>query len=328
MIDSLVMMKEKIDQQQTYERFGLEKGGYGLITLHRPSNVDDPDILKSIRRSLRRLDQKARESVFENPVIMSWQVILGKTQQYLDQQWSEQVYKPFQTVLANQYPINIKSNEDIPPGDIAQFFKKNEGTLWTFITNELEPFLKLKSWNPDNWEGYGIQLSEYSKSSLQKAVSITEGLGLMNQDELKLDFMILPQLPVSKIGSVEQITLSIDGHELVYRMGRPSWESFIWPNLENISNARLEVRTRITTYRPQQFDGGWGWFRLLNKALIQKTTASEFNVEWRFPPDRKYEIQVKFKIRAASINNPFGQKNFFNISFPPNLIQENIAYKK
>ncbi|UCF03685.1 MAG: hypothetical protein JSV14_08685, partial [Deltaproteobacteria bacterium] len=82
----------------------------------------------------------------------------------------------------------------------------------------------------------GIHLSEHFKASLQKASSITEGLGLHNQDNLQLDFKILPQLPVSKIGSAEQIKLSIDGQELVYRMGKPTWESFIWPNPESISS--------------------------------------------------------------------------------------------
>ena len=75
-------------------------------------------------------------------------------------------------------------------------------------------------------------------------------------------------------------------------------------------------------YRPQQFDGAWGWFRLLDQAIIQKATASDFNVEWRFPPDQNYEIQVKFKIRANSVNNPFGQEDFFSISLPSSLSEQ------
>ena len=233
--------------------------------------------------------------------------------------WTEQVYQPFETHFNNHYPINRSNTTDTPPADLAEFFKKNNGTLWSFITNELEPFLKPKSWNPENWEGHGIQLSESFRAALQKASGITEGLGLMNQDNLKIDFKILPQLPESKIGNVEQIKLYIDGQELVYRMGRPAWESFFWPNPANVSSARLEVHTRIASYRPQQFEGSWSLFKLLDRAIIQKTSSSEFNVEWRFPPDQNYEVQVKFKIRASSVNNPFGQKNFFSISLPKSL---------
>jgi len=48
MIDSLEMLREKIERQETYRTFGLETGTYGVVTLHRPSNVDDPAILKKI----------------------------------------------------------------------------------------------------------------------------------------------------------------------------------------------------------------------------------------------------------------------------------------
>lgn len=48
MIDSLEMLREKIEGQDTYRTFDLEVGGYGIVTLHRPSNVDDPIVLKDI----------------------------------------------------------------------------------------------------------------------------------------------------------------------------------------------------------------------------------------------------------------------------------------
>jgi UDP-N-acetylglucosamine 2-epimerase (non-hydrolysing) len=48
MIDSLEMLRAKIESQQTYTTFGLERGRYGVVTLHRPSNVDDPAVLKSV----------------------------------------------------------------------------------------------------------------------------------------------------------------------------------------------------------------------------------------------------------------------------------------
>ena len=40
MIDTLVSAMSKIKSIKTYETLGLEKHGYGVVTLHRPSNVD------------------------------------------------------------------------------------------------------------------------------------------------------------------------------------------------------------------------------------------------------------------------------------------------
>ena len=54
MIDSLEMLRETIESQNVYTDIGLEKNGYGLITLHRPSNVDNPDILQPLCRIIEK----------------------------------------------------------------------------------------------------------------------------------------------------------------------------------------------------------------------------------------------------------------------------------
>ncbi|MFC1857433.1 non-hydrolyzing UDP-N-acetylglucosamine 2-epimerase [Thermodesulfobacteriota bacterium] len=58
MIDSLEMLRVKIEQRAVYKEFGCEKGGYGLVTLHRPSNVDDPETLAALCKCLAEVSQK------------------------------------------------------------------------------------------------------------------------------------------------------------------------------------------------------------------------------------------------------------------------------
>lgn len=58
MIDSLEMLRETIESQAAYKELGLKAGEYGLLTLHRPSNVDDPEILARLCRALIRMSQK------------------------------------------------------------------------------------------------------------------------------------------------------------------------------------------------------------------------------------------------------------------------------
>ena len=55
MIDSLELLRKKIEYQKAYDDFGLEAGSYGVVTLHRPSNVDDPSILQRICGILKQI---------------------------------------------------------------------------------------------------------------------------------------------------------------------------------------------------------------------------------------------------------------------------------
>jgi UDP-N-acetylglucosamine 2-epimerase (non-hydrolysing) len=48
MIDSYELLRERIERENTRERFGLAARGYGVVTLHRPSNVDRESDLKSL----------------------------------------------------------------------------------------------------------------------------------------------------------------------------------------------------------------------------------------------------------------------------------------
>jgi UDP-N-acetylglucosamine 2-epimerase (non-hydrolysing) len=55
MIDTLLENLAPARLRDVHRRLGLQKRGYGLITLHRPSNVDDPDVLASLLRLFHQL---------------------------------------------------------------------------------------------------------------------------------------------------------------------------------------------------------------------------------------------------------------------------------
>jgi len=63
MIDTLLAQAERARALDVPTRLGLPAGGYGVLTLHRPSNVDDPEVLRGIVDSLEQL-QAALPIVF------------------------------------------------------------------------------------------------------------------------------------------------------------------------------------------------------------------------------------------------------------------------
>jgi len=54
MVDTLLANLDRARERDTLARLGLKPGGYGLVTLHRAGNVDDPAVL---RRLLAALDE-------------------------------------------------------------------------------------------------------------------------------------------------------------------------------------------------------------------------------------------------------------------------------
>ena len=58
MIDSLEMMRGKIQDQAVYEEFGLTAGEYGIVTIHRPFNVDNGENLETLCRSFSRIAER------------------------------------------------------------------------------------------------------------------------------------------------------------------------------------------------------------------------------------------------------------------------------
>jgi UDP-N-acetylglucosamine 2-epimerase (non-hydrolysing) len=58
MIDSLEMLRDKIQDQAAYSDFGLKPQQYGMVTLHRPSNVDAPKKLATLFDLLCRISKK------------------------------------------------------------------------------------------------------------------------------------------------------------------------------------------------------------------------------------------------------------------------------
>lgn len=58
MIDSLVMMQERIAAAGTVDRMGLARGRYGVVTMHRPINVDTSAALKEALSAIVAVSRK------------------------------------------------------------------------------------------------------------------------------------------------------------------------------------------------------------------------------------------------------------------------------
>jgi UDP-N-acetylglucosamine 2-epimerase (non-hydrolysing) len=70
MIDSFEMLRSKIESSSARESLGLKPEKYGILTLHRPSNVDNADTLRSIVDALEEISTDIRLIFVSHPRTM------------------------------------------------------------------------------------------------------------------------------------------------------------------------------------------------------------------------------------------------------------------
>lgn len=70
MIDSFELLRSKIEASAARETLGLKTEEYGILTLHRPSNVDDADKLSSIVNALEEIAADIRLVFVSHPRTM------------------------------------------------------------------------------------------------------------------------------------------------------------------------------------------------------------------------------------------------------------------
>lgn len=58
MIDTLLACRERSERSTILEQLGVGRGAYGVLTLHRPANVDDPTIFGGLLRAVGRLQEE------------------------------------------------------------------------------------------------------------------------------------------------------------------------------------------------------------------------------------------------------------------------------
>lgn len=86
MIDTLLGAREKAAKSTIRQELGVQGGPYGIVTLHRPSNVDDPEALARLLTTLDRVAERVRLVFPVHP--RTRQKLLGLGQRFDESRWT------------------------------------------------------------------------------------------------------------------------------------------------------------------------------------------------------------------------------------------------
>jgi len=220
----------------------------------------------------------------------------------ISQKWCSEVYVPFKKNLAQRYPFT-RAGPDATVADVADFFRPNVGTLWSFYARELksdvprvgEQFQFKAELGNEARKVYKPEL----KTFLGRALAVSNVLFSSSSPEAQVSFTASVQ-PNPKVAVV---TFTVDGTSLDYRNAPDERVSMKWPSPGKTPGASLVARSSKGVTDRIDYPGEWGFFRLLEAGTVRAAGSGVFTVSWKLP---NLDTELAIDFRPARSETPFG----------------------
>lgn len=264
-----------------------------------------------------RIQAKSNPDVVKNWLTQiadeSWRLVMQSAHAYVNQQWQEVVFRPYQQGLAGRYPLFENSSDEIALMDFSAFFKPG-GILKSFERDYLLPFIeKRNQWSNKSVEGYSLGISNKLLKELQRAQKIGEIYFKEDPSNPSFSLDLKPYF-MSKDDAI--FSLDLGDQRLSYSHGPKLWRSLKFFSKENNQRVRLVFQDISGKQETLEFSGPWAWFKLMDAANIEPTPQSNiYRISFLSNEDKRSQTRKKviFEGRTTSVNNPF--KNELLTSF-------------
>lgn len=244
----------------------------------------------------------------------TWKVVLGAAHGYVNAEWKNQVYEPYMRALANRYPLQRDANAEVGLRDFTEFFKPG-GTIDKFTAEYVSPFVDARSgWNNRGIDNYSLGLSPATLAQIRKAQMIKEVFFSESPEFPSLTFQLRPY-DMNK--SDARFTLEVSDNRITYSHGPKFWSTLKWAGNDTQNRVRVIFEDLQEQQHSLTYEGPWAWFHLQDAAQIRSTsvpnvflatyTASDGNHSYNAAAGRNTQHNVRYEIKARSVNNPFNK---------------------
>jgi type VI secretion system protein ImpL len=271
------------------------------------------DVFQAMKNTdvmLQKLDPESIEAV--SPLLVEpWMIavrgVLERAKAEASKRWEADIYQACQRNVEGRFPFR-KGGADAPLSDLADLFHPDNGQFWKYYQTELKPFIDegLDRWEPKQWSGVGMPISNEFLQALQHARFLSESLFPKGSSEVGAVFELYPHPPQGGVSrSVSEIRLDIGGQALRYRMEPQEWHEMKWPGPTPATGAVLQVQVG-TAWVTKEHKDWWGLFRLIQAgSLVPGVGDTQYRVKWELPTEDGSPVQVQYDIRARGYKNPF-----------------------
>ncbi|SDP41012.1 Type VI secretion protein IcmF C-terminal [Ralstonia sp. 25mfcol4.1] len=222
------------------------------------------------------------EALFVRPVVQAAQAVLRPAQASLNEAWLKHIAMAWGRAFAGRYPFASTANDASLP-ELARFLRPRDGLIHAFLGSQLAGVLELQG---DQWVpvAAGAEGLDFDPNFL-KGINALQRIGarMLVQGEPQFQFALKP-IPTP---GLTDTLMTVDGQTLHYFNQREGWHATRWPadNLQ-APGTRLQWQTETAgTNKHYEFDGRWGWIRMLERADVEPIDSATFQLTWQGAPD-------------------------------------------
>ena len=278
------------------------------IVSGEPNDVSQA--MKNTDTILQQLDPESIEVVSPlliEPWMIAMRGVLERAKAEASKRWEADIYKACQRNVEGRFPFRVGGG-DTPLADLADLFHPDNGLMWRYYQAELKPFIdeSLERWEPKQWLGAGMPISNEFLSSLQHSRFVSESLFAKGSAEVGAVFELYPHTPQGGVNKfVTEIRVDIGGQALRYRMGPQEWDEMKWPGPTPATGALLQVQVG-NEWITKEYKDWWGLFRLIQSGhLVPEAGGTEYRVQWDLTTADGRPLQVRYGLRPRGHKNPF-----------------------
>ncbi|KAF7964156.1 hypothetical protein AWV80_41575 [Cupriavidus sp. UYMU48A] len=224
------------------------------------------------------------ETLFVRPIAQATQAVLLPAQASLNEAWRQNIAMAWGRSFAGRYPFADTANDASLP-ELARFLRPQSGLISAFLGTNLAGVLELQGdqWVPTAAGGQAVMFDPVFLKGINTLQHIAAHM--LSQGEPQYRFQLKP-IPTP---GLTDTLLTVDNQRLHYFNQRESWQSMTWPasNLQE-PGTRLQWQTeKAGTSKNHEFDGRWGWVRMLERAHVVPVDSATFQLTWQATSDTK-----------------------------------------
>ncbi|RDH83836.1 MAG: type VI secretion system membrane subunit TssM [endosymbiont of Galathealinum brachiosum] len=281
--------------------------------------------------SLRSFSKKTPEPVKRWLISISdetWKIILSSAHQYVNSEWKNQVYSQYSQALVGRYPLKRSSSDELALFDFSEFFKPG-GTMDKFYVDLIKPFINTrKGWRNRVVDNHSLGLSAATLKQVRRAQTIKNVFFRKNPEIPGISFQLKPYR-MDKIDA--RFLLEVGDQRITYNHGPKFWKDLHWSGEDENKRVRIVFEDLDEDRHERAYDGPWAWFKLQDRSKLKKTKKSNVYLVTYSVTElvdnknkgknkiTKIKHNIKYLIKAKSVNNPFSQNLLGSFRCPSSI---------